>query len=104
MDLTHCKTPAKSNSEISFPILECWNPMTKVATIAAEINGKRVLCRISMEILQKSFRASADQPMRSVVENRSVIEAAAKNLIENKAYEEDGHIVIQQRDINFIEQ
>ncbi len=73
--------------------------MTKVATIVAEVNGSRVLCRISFEILQKKFHASAEDPKQAVVENRLVIEAAARTLIENEAYEEDGSIVIRHRDI-----
>ena len=100
MDVTYYKAPTKSGSTISFPILECWNPMTRVATIAAEVNGRRVMCRISTEVLQESFYASPDKPMSSVVKNRSVIEAAAKNLIEKKTYEEDGSIIIRQSDIN----
>ncbi len=77
--------------------------MTRVATIAAELNGKRVQCRISMEVLQKSFSASPEEPMRSVVKNRSIIETAARILIENNAYDDEGNINIRQGDINYIE-
>lgn len=73
--------------------------MTKVATIAAQVDGKRVSCRISSAALQKKFFASADAPMKAVTENRSQIETAARKLIENKAYEEDGSIVIQFKDL-----
>ncbi len=80
-------------------MLECWNPMTKVATIAAQVDQKRVLCRISMEVLQKKFRASSDEPMRAVAENRSLLQEKARVLIEKEAFEEDGSIVIRYRDI-----
>ena len=73
--------------------------MTKVATIAAQVDQKRVLCRISMEVLQKKFRASADEPMRAVAENRSVLQARARKLIEDEAFEEDGSIIIRSKDI-----
>ena len=73
--------------------------MTKVATIAAQVNKKRVLCRISMEVLKKKFHASADEPMLAVAENRAVLQAKARVLIENKAFEEDGSIVIRSKDI-----
>ena len=73
--------------------------MTKVATVVAEVNGSRVLCRISLKILKERFHASAENPMEAIVENRSIIEAAARTLIENEAYEEDGSIVIRHRDI-----
>ena len=55
------------------------------------------LCRISLGVLQKRFRASEAEPMQTVA--RSVIEAAARKLIEHEAYEEDGSILIRDRDI-----
>ena len=73
--------------------------MTKVATIAAQVDQKRVLCRISMEVLQKKFRASKDEPMRAVAENRSLLQEKARILIEKEAFEEDGSIVIRSRDL-----
>jgi hypothetical protein len=87
------------DNDISFPLLESWNPITHVATIAAQVGGKRVLCRISIEVLKKRFRASASEPMQSVSKNRMVIRTAARKLIEDKAYEEDGSILIRQQDI-----
>lgn len=99
MYLTRHKTSSSDETEVSFPMLECWNPMTKVATIAAQVDQRRVLCRISMEVLQKKFQASADEPMRAVAENRSVLQAKARLLIENEAFEEDGSIVIRSKDL-----
>ncbi len=99
MHLTHRRASSSEETGISFPRLECWNPMTEVATVAAEVNKKRVLCRISMEILQDKFSASTEAPMRAVAEHRAVIQAAAKKLIEDGAYEEDGSIVIRSTDL-----
>ena len=99
MYLTRHKTSPSDETEISFPMLECWNPMTKVATIAAQVDQRRVLCRISMEVLQKKFHASADAPMRAVAENRSVLQAKARTLIENEAFEEDGSILLRSKDL-----
>ena len=99
MNLTRYKTSSSEESDISFPTLECWNPMTKVATIAAEVDKRRVLCTISMEVLQKKFHASTDEPMRAVAENRSVLQAKARMMIENEAFEEDGSIIIRSKDI-----
>jgi len=73
--------------------------MTKVATIAAEVNRKRVLCRISIEVLQEKWSASEKDPMRTVMENRMALQSAARKLIEDEAYEEDGSIVIRSEDI-----
>ncbi len=99
MYLTPLKTSSSDESGISFPMLECWNPMTKMASIAAQVDERRVLCRISMEVLQKKFHASAEEPMRAVAENRSVLQAKARMLIENEAFEEDGSIIIRLKDI-----
>jgi hypothetical protein len=99
MRRTRYRTTASGETEIRFPLLECWNPLTKVATIAAQVDDRRVLCRISIEVLQERFRASATEPMLAVRENRPAIEAAAKKRIEIAAYEQDGSIVIRDRDI-----
>ena len=99
MQLTRNRTSASADTGVSFPRLECWNPMTKVATVAAEVNKKRVLCRISLEILRDKFGASDEEPMRSVGQHRTAIQEAAKKLIENEVYEEDGSVLIRARDI-----
>ena len=93
------RNSSSDDAEVSFPRLECWNPMTNVATIAAQVTGRRVLCRISLGVLQKKFGASSEEPMQAIVDNRPVIEAAARKLIENASFEEDGNIVIRQKDI-----
>lgn len=99
MNLSRKKASSVDENEILFPLLECWNPMTKVATIAAQVGGRRVLCRISHDVLKKTFRASATEPMRAIANNRSAIQKAARALIESKAFEDDGNIVIRQRDL-----
>ena len=98
MRLTRQRKPVPGETEISFPLLECWNPMTNVATIAAEVNKRRVLCRISFELLQERYDASEEAPMKAVAENRSEIQASARKLIEREAFEEDGSIVLRRRD------
>ena len=99
MYLTRHKTSSSDETEVSFPMLECWNPMTKMASIAAQVDQRRVLCKISMETLQKIFQASEDAPMRAVAENRSVLQAKARVLIESEAFEEDGSILIRAKDL-----
>lgn len=80
-------------------MLECWNTTTEVATVAAEINKRRVLCRISLKSLRDKFGASEEEPMHSVARHRSAIQEAARRLIENESYEEDGSILIHARDL-----
>ena len=99
MQMTRPRTSASGDAGISFPMLECWNPMTNVATVAAEVNKKRVLCRISLAILRDKFGASDEEPMRSVAKHRTAIQEAARTLIENEVYEEDGSVLIRARDL-----
>lgn len=73
--------------------------MTRVATIAAQVDGRRVLCRISSADLQRKFKASEDAPMESITENRDTVEEAARKLIEKGAFEKDGSILIRYRDL-----
>ena len=99
MNGTYYRKSAPDSARISFPSLECWNPVTKMATIAAQVNAERISCRVSMEILQARFNTSSEEPLQAIKENRSAIEAAARKLIENEAYEEDGSILIHDHDI-----
>jgi hypothetical protein len=100
MSVTYCGTKgAAKQAGITFPLLECWNPITQVATILAVANGKRVACKISLQVLKERFDASIDQPMVAVAENRVAIRAAALTLLEKSAYEEDGSILIRRKNI-----
>jgi hypothetical protein len=99
MQLTRHRTSDPGDTVISFPRLECWNNTAKVATVAAGVNKKRVLCRISLEILRDKFGASEEEPMRSVAQHRMAIQEAARKLIENEVYEEDGSILIRACDL-----
>lgn len=94
MNLGTCRNRAAADGKIHFPALECWNPQTRVASIAAQVNGRRIMCKISLGVLQEKFNASKDTPMQSVRQNRPSIEAAARQLIEDKAYDDDGAVNI----------
>lgn len=84
---------------ISFPPLQCWNPVTKVATIAAVVSGRRVSCRVKFADIRKKFHIFSNEPMKSVTEHRIEIEKAARLLIEKKNFEEDGSIMISYKDL-----
>ena len=79
---------------ISFPRLESWNATTKVATIAAMVDKKRVLCRISQKTLHDKYGTTEDTPMQSVNQHREAIQDAARELIEKGDYEKDGSVLI----------
>jgi len=99
MQLSSPRTAASGEKGVSFPGLECWNAMTKVATVAAEVDKKRVLCRISLEVLIDKFGALEEEPMQSVARQRSAIHDAARKLIERELYEEDDSVLIRACDL-----
>ena len=99
MKLRSKTTPGNGETEIRFPLLECWNPLTKVATIAAEVNRERVPCRIAFSDLEARFGATEDQPMQAVVDNRAILERGARRRLEAKAFEEDGSILLRAEDL-----
>ncbi len=82
------KSNKSDDGSILFPSLQCWNPVTKVATIAAEVGGRRVSCRIKIDDLRKKFHIFPDEPMQSVTTYRMEIESAARKLIDKKKFEE----------------
>lgn len=99
MQLTRHKASSSGDNSITFPGLESWNPATEVATMAADVNKQRALCRISLKTLRDKFGVGEEGPMRSLAEHRGVIQAAAKKLIENDDYQEDGSVLIRARDL-----
>ncbi len=99
MQLSPRRTSAPAPDGIIFPKLESWNPLTEVATVAANVNKQRVLCRISLSILKDKFGVQDEAPMGYVARHRTVIQNAARRLIENGTYEEDGSVVIRAQDL-----
>ncbi len=93
------KSNKTDNNSISFPALQCWNPVTEVATIAADVSGRRVSCRISIDDLRKKFQLVSEKPMESVTHYRLEIESAARELIDKKDFEEDGSVMINYKDL-----
>ncbi|MFT5134759.1 MAG: hypothetical protein ACI9SC_003240 [Gammaproteobacteria bacterium] len=86
------------DGKISFPALQSWNPVSEIATIAAQVSGKRVLCRIPITDLKRKFDVSSEDPMKAVTKYRKEIETAARKLIDDKTYETDGSINIHYKD------
>lgn len=93
------KAKKTDDETITFPRLQCWNPLTETATIAAQYRGKRVSCRVRIVDLRKKFRFFPDQPMELVSIHRDEIEQAARKLIEQNEFEADGSIKINYKDL-----
>ncbi|HLB29962.1 MAG TPA: DUF1488 domain-containing protein [Gammaproteobacteria bacterium] len=89
----------KTDETISFPPLQSWNPTRKVATIAAQHHGGRILCRISQTDLNRKFHSATVDPMTVIKQNRNTIEVAAKKKIEEQDFKEDGSIDILYKDL-----
>tara|TARA_R110000782_G_scaffold85297_7_gene165871 strand:+ start:104 stop:403 length:300 start_codon:yes stop_codon:yes gene_type:complete len=93
------KQKTAGDGRISFPTLHCWNPETEIITIAAQVSGKRVSCRVAHADIKTKFPVLADTPLETVIKYRAEIETAARNLIEKKKYEKDGSIKIDYVDL-----
>lgn len=87
------------DTNVSFPSLQCWNPVTKTITIAAQVHGKRVSCRVAVKDLKVKYRVFNNDPMAIARECRTEIENAARKLIENNSFEKDGSILILINDL-----
>lgn len=97
--LAYPRKKAFTEGEVSFPNLQCWNPVTMVASIIAEVDGRRITCRIEDAVLKKKFHSTSAEHMQPVTEYRVMIETAARKLIENGRFEEDGSIMIRLNDL-----
>lgn len=98
MNLSGYGASASGNGEIDFPRLESWNPITNTATLVAQVDKRRVLCRVSFAVLEKYFDASLDDPIQAIRDNRPVLEAVAKRRIEDGGFDKDGHVVLRAMD------
>ncbi|MDO9239402.1 MAG: DUF1488 family protein, partial [Methylicorpusculum sp.] len=96
MILTSHRPHEPGDIMISFPRRECCNNTTNMATVVAEVDKKRVLCRISLQSLKDKFGSidADDELMRSVAQHRTAIQEAARRLIENGHFEVDGSVLI----------
>ncbi len=100
MEIIVHKQKKTDDGSISFPGLHCWNPVTEVITIAAQVSGNRVSCRIDLADIESKFKAVSEEPLITVKTYRKEIESAARKLIENKNYEKDGSILISFNDLS----
>ncbi len=94
------KQKKTGDGSISFPGLYCWNPVTEVITIAAQVSGIRVSCRIDFADIESKFKVVSEEPRIAVKTYRKEIETAARKLIENKRFEKDGSILINFKDLS----
>ena len=99
MIVTSYKAKKNDDETVTFPNLQCWDPLTEVAIIAAQYRNRRVSCRVKIKDLKKKFRFFPDLPMQVVSKYRLEIETAARKLIDRKEFQDDGSILIKYQDL-----
>ncbi|MET0047372.1 MAG: DUF1488 family protein [Sedimenticola sp.] len=99
MQFTRKRITITDDTVIHFPGYESWNSMTEMATVAADVNKDRVLCRVSLNILEDRFGVMDDTPIQCLAHHRAVIQKAARKLIQSESFEDDGSILIRSGDI-----
>ena len=99
MIVTGYKAKKTDDESVTFPNLQCWNPLTEIATIAAQYRGRRVSCRVKINDLKKKYHFFPDLPMQLVTKYRKEIETAARKLIDKKEFQDDGSILIKYADL-----
>lgn len=97
--LVHRQKKKSGDGSISFPDLQCLNPVTRIATIVAEVNGERINCKVSISDMESCCPKAGPDPMKIISENRMRLESAAKRLIDAKRFEADGSILISAEDL-----
>ena len=84
---------------IEFPKVEAWDGSNDQATFPADVDGGRVLCRISWEALTDHFDGDrGGDPVVPLRANRAAIEAKAETLMRVGRFEEDGSILLRTSD------
>ena len=99
MNVTIQKQNKADDGSITFPGLHCWNPETEVITIAAQVSGRRVSCRVSYADIKNRFSEISDTPLLTAKKYRKEIEDVARTLIKSKSYEKDGSVMISYQDL-----
>ena len=85
--------------DINFPQGEAWDPLNDRATFPAEVDRRRVLCRISWEALTDHFGGDrGGDPVEPLRANRATIEARAETFIRAGRFEADGSVLLQTGD------
>jgi len=83
---------------VEFPAVEAWDGSRLVVSFPADVDGKRVVCAISLEALQDNFGGDKVPPLECFRANRGAVEAKARNLIGKGRFEPDGSLLIRSQD------
>jgi hypothetical protein len=97
MKLSHFKAPSVTEGNISFPVMQCWNPVTRCVSIAADVGGQRVLCRIAEAMITEHFPDSELSATAIVAAHRKRFEGAATRALGSRRTAE-GSIDLRHED------
>jgi hypothetical protein len=81
--------------QISFPREQQLSLDNVGVDFPAIVDGNRVPCKILGEALDGYFRAETTGPLHAFLKHRSVIEAKARELIEQQKSQPDGWILVR---------
>jgi len=80
---------------INFPNDEAWDGARMVVSFAAESNGRRINCAVSIEALQDHFEGDHLKPLEAFRAHREQIESIVEQLIVRQRFERDGSILVR---------
>lgn len=83
---------------ITFPAIEAFDVNTDCVSFPADIDGKRIACRVSWEALHDNFGGQYLQPLEAFRSSRAAVERKAAQLIEQQRFEKDGSVLIRSGD------
>lgn len=84
--------------KIEFKDSQVWNGLLDVVKFRVEVNGVRLTCAISKEVLEDNYSGMIGQLLDVFLRHRSRIEKKAEALIRASRYEPDGSIFIRSND------
>ncbi len=87
------------SNEIIFSPERSWDSITESVKFPAEIDGKKIICKISIEALMDHFNCDVNNPLAAFDKNRPAIIEITEDFINGDLFEEDGSILVRNSDI-----
>ncbi|HCH0960038.1 DUF1488 domain-containing protein [Vibrio owensii] len=85
------------NQSILFPDMQSWNEASQSVNFAAQQSGALIECYVTKQKLEKlsdSLIETEQAAIKVFTDYRFDLEEIAEELIEDEAFDEEGHIII----------
>lgn len=85
------------NQSILFPDMQSWDEVSQSVNFAAQQSGALIECYVTKQKLEKLSGSAIDNEQAAIaafVDFRFDLEEIAEELIEDEAFNEEGHIII----------